>query len=196
MRVAGTRGWCGNEQRAAQGVPNAQFGFGTELYKNFVFSDPEWDYTQYDFTTWKEDVAATGAILNATDTDLGRFRDGGGRIIYWTGWSDLALAPLGTIDYYERLAAGDPTARDYSRLYMLPGVLHCGGGPGPDRVDWVEAIRAWVEEGQAPERLVAAKIDQDGSPTLTRPLCPYPQAAVYDGTGDPNDEASFTCAAP
>ena len=139
--------------RAAQGVPNAQFGFGTEIYKNFVFSDPEWDYTQYDFSTWKDDVADTAAILNATDTDLSRFRDGGGKIIYWTGWSDLALAPLGTIDYYERLAAGDPTAGDYTRLYMLPGVLHCGGGPGPDRVDWVEAIRAWVEEGQAPERL-------------------------------------------
>ena len=182
--------------RAAQGVPNAQFGFGTELYKNFVFSDPEWDYTRYDFSTWKDDVADTAAILNATDTDLSRFRDGGGKIIYWTGWSDLALAPLGTIDYYERLAAGDPTAGDYTRLYMLPGVLHCGGGPGPDRVDWVEAIRSWVEEGQAPARLMAAKLGQDGSPTMTRPLCAYPQAAVYDGTGDPNTEASFSCAAP
>ena len=144
----------------------------------------------------REDVAPTAAILNATDTDLGRFRDGGGRIIYWTGWSDLALTPLGTIDYYVRLAADDAAARDYARLYMLPGVLHCAGGPGPDRVDWVEAIRAWVEDGQAPERLLATKLGEDDEVTMTRPVCPYPQVAVYDGSGDPNDEASFACAIP
>lgn len=175
---------------------SAQYGFGTELFKYFVFGDPDWDYTGYDFSTWEEDVAATAAVLNATDTDLSRFRDGGGRIIYWTGWSDLAIPPLGTIDYYQRLEAADPSARDYARLYMLPGVLHCAGGPGPDRVDWVEAIRAWVEDGQAPERLLASKLGEDGEVTMTRPVCPYPQTAVHDGAGDPNDEASFTCADP
>ena len=193
-------GWdswvVGAPQRRAAGIPNAQYGFGTELFKYFVFDDPDWDYTAYDFSTWKDDVAETAAILNATDADLSAFRDSGGRIIYWTGWSDLALAPLGTIDYYERLEAGDPAARDYARLYMLPGVLHCSGGPGPDRVDWVEAIRAWVEEGRAPERLLASKLGEDGQPTMTRPLCPYPQVAVYDGTGDPNDNTSFACAVP
>ena len=191
-------GWdawvVGAAQRRAPGIPNAQYGFGTELFKYFVFGDPDWDYTRYDFATWKDDVAETAAILNATDTDLSRFRDGGGRIIYWTGWSDLALAPLGTIDYYERLEAGDPSALDYARLYMLPGVLHCAGGPGPDRVDWVEAIRTWVEDGRAPERLLAAKLGEDGNVTMTRPVCPYPQVAVYDGSGDPHDHASFACA--
>ena len=185
-----------SEPRRAAGIPNAQYGFGTELFKYFVFSDPEWDYTAYDFSTWEEDTAGTAAILNATDADLSAFRDRNGKIIYWTGWSDLALAPVGTIDYYERLKAGDPTARDYARLYMLPGVLHCAGGPGPDRVDWVEAIRAWVEEGRAPERLVASKLEATGDATLTRPICPYPQVGVYDGSGDPNDEASFRCAVP
>ena len=193
-------GWdswvVGSPQRRAAGVPNAQYGFGTELFKYFVFGDPDWDYTEYDFSTWKEDTASTAAILNATDTDLSRFRDGGGRIIYWTGWSDLALTPLGTIDYYVRLAADDPSARDYARLYMLPGVLHCAGGPGPDRVDWVEAIRAWVEDGQAPERLLASKLGEDDEVAMTRPVCPYPQVAVYDGSGDPNDEGSFACAIP
>ena len=178
------------------GAPSAQYGFGTELFKYFVFGDPDWDYTRYDFSTWEEDVAPTAAILNATDTDLGRFRDGGGRIIYWTGWSDLALTPLGTIDYYVRLAADDAAARDYARLYMLPGVLHCAGGPGPDRVDWVEAIRAWVEDGRAPERLLATKLGEDDEVAMTRPVCPYPQVAVYDGSGDPNDEGSFACAIP
>ncbi|MXZ72250.1 MAG: tannase/feruloyl esterase family alpha/beta hydrolase [Acidobacteria bacterium] len=182
------------DARRATGVPNAQFGFGTELFKYFVFSDPAWDYTQYDFATWAEDTAATADILNATSTDLSAFSDRNGKIIYWTGWSDLALAPEGTIDYYEQLEAGDPSARDYARLYMLPGVLHCAGGPGPDRVDWVEAIRAWVEDGHAPERLVASKLDADGQVTLTRPVCPYPQVAEYDGSGDVNNEQSFRCA--
>ena len=165
-------GWdswvVGSDARGASGMPNAQYGFGTELYKYFVFDEPEWDYTKYDFSTWEEDTVDAAAILNATDTDLGVFKNAGGKIIYWTGWSDLALAPLGTIDYYEQLEAGDPGARDYARLYMLPGVLHCGGGPGPDQVDWMEAIRAWVEDGQAPERLVASQLDESGAATMTR----------------------------
>ncbi len=185
-----------SEARRATGIPNAQYGFGTELFKYFVFSDPEWDYTQYDFATWAEDTAPTAAILNATSTDLSPFRNQGGKIIYWTGWSDLALPPLGTIDYFERLQAEDGSASGYSRLYMLPGVLHCAGGPGPDRVDWVEAIRAWVEEDRAPERLLASKIDAGGNTTMTRPICPYPQVAEYDGTGDTNDAGSFACVAP
>ena len=110
-------------QRRAAGVPNAQYGFGTELFKYFVFDDPEWDYTEYDFANWKEDVAETAATLNATDTDLSTFRERGGKIIYWTGWSDLALAPLGTIDYYERLEAGDPAAR------RPRAALHAAGRP-------------------------------------------------------------------
>ena len=79
---------------------------------------------------------------------------------------------------------------------MLPGVLHCGGGPGPADVDWTEAIRAWVEDDQAPERLLASKQGEAGETVMTRPVCPYPQAAVYDGVGDPNDESSFSCQNP
>ena len=132
-------------------------------------------------------------MVDAIATDLSLFHDSGGKIIYWTGWSDLALTPLGTIDYFEQLQASDSAARDYSRLYMLPGVLHCAGGPGPDQVDWVEAIRAWVEDGDAPERLTASKLDLSGQTTVARPVCPYPEFAVYDGTGDPTVESSFSC---
>jgi len=177
-------------------IPNAQYGFGTEFYKYFVFGDPNWDYKDYDFSTWQEDTADISRVVDATETDLREFRNRGGKIIYWTGWSDLALTPLGTIDYYEQLEAGDPTVRDYAKLYMLPGVLHCAGGPGPDKVDWVEAIQAWVEEGRAPERLLASKRDSAGGVTLTRPVCPYPQEAVYDGVGDPSRQASFRCDRP
>ena len=92
--------------------------------------------------------------------------------------------------------AGDPGAEDYARLYMLPGVLHCGGGPGPDRVDWLGAIQGWVEKDETPERLLAQKFDQNGSPVLSRPVCPYPERAVYRGEGDTTTEASFVCALP
>ena len=180
----------------ARGVPSLQYGFGTNLSKYFVFSDPEWDYTAYDFSTWEEDSAATAEILNATDADLGPFRDAGGRIIYWTGWSDLALSAFGTIDYVERVRATDPRADDYTRLYLLPGVLHCGRGPGADKVDWLDAIRGWVEDGVAPEQLVAQKLDDEGSVVLSRPACPYPQVATYGGDGDAASETSFRCEVP
>jgi len=76
----------------------------------------------------------------------------------------------------------------------MPGVLHCGGGPGPDVVDWLEAIRKWVEEDQAPTRLTATKRARDGSVEMARPLCAYPLEARYDGRGDPKREESFSCA--
>ena len=181
------------------GVPNLHYGFGTELYKYFVFDDPGWDYTSYDFSTWARDVAQTAEILDATDTDLGRFRDAGGKIIFWTGWSDPALTALGTIDYYERLEAGEAgeaAVRDYARLFMLPGVLHCGGGPGPDSVDWLTAIEDWVERATPPGRLLASKLGKTGEPVLTRPVCPYPEVAVYRGAGATAVAASFRCETP
>ena len=193
-------GWdnwiTGSEATRERGAPTLHHAFGTELYKYFIFSDQEWDYTSYDFSTWKQDTAPFESMLDATDADLSAFDSAGGKMILWTGWSDPALTALGTIDYYERVESGDPNARDYLRSYMLPGVLHCGGGPGPADVDWAEAIRAWVEDDRAPERLLASKQSEAGETVITRPVCPYPQAALYDGTGDPNDESSFSCQNP
>ena len=196
-------GWdqwiAGAAGSAAPGAPNLHYGFGTELYKYFVFDDPEWDYTTYDFSTWSDDVAEASAVLDATDPDLGPFRDAGGKLILWTGWSDPALTALGTIGYYDQVSAHDPLATDYARLFMLPGVLHCGGGPGPDQVDWLTAIAAWVEEDAPPIRLVATKASNTEGEAVavqTRPVCAYPQAAVYTGSGTPNDEANFRCQVP
>ncbi|MCH8278642.1 MAG: tannase/feruloyl esterase family alpha/beta hydrolase, partial [Proteobacteria bacterium] len=76
------------------------------------------------------------------------------------------------------------------------GVGHCGGGPGPDSVDWITAIEQWVEDGLAPERLIASKVDDQGTIIMERPLCPYPESAIYDGSVDPNVATSFSCAAP
>ena len=193
-------GWdtwiTGGDTKRERGMPSLHFALGTEFYKYFVFSDPDWDYMQYDFSTWTDDVASIGDVVDATDTDLSAYEAHGGRLILWTGWSDPAITALGTIAYYEALEAGHPSVREYARLFMLPGVLHCGGGPGPSQVDWIEAIRGWVEDGGLPERLVANKLASDHGVVMTRPVCPYPEVAVYDGSGDPNAERSFGCQAP
>ena len=172
------------------------YAFGTQFYKYFVFNDADWDFTSYDFSTWKDDVKAVSGVVDAVSTDLSAFDTSGGKLIMWTGWSDPAVTALGTVDYYEAVEAEDPNVRDYARLYMLPGVLHCTGGPGVSQVDWIEAIRLWVEEGRVPERLMAHKIDDGQNIVMTRPVCPYPQVAVYDGEGNSNDAGSFSCELP
>ena len=190
-------GWdlwvTGGANALGPGNPNLHYAFGTQMYKYLVFDDPEWDYAAYDFTDWREETAAAAVLLNSTDPDLRDFRSSAGKLILAHGWSDPALTALYSIDYYESAEELDPELRGYFRLFLMPGVLHCAGGPGPDRADWITALEAWVENGVAPDELVASKLDADGSTVLTRPLCPYPEVAIYDGTGDPNVARSFNC---
>ena len=178
----------------AQRAPSARFAFGTEMFKYFIFANPEWDYSRYDFTTFRKDSAQAASMLNATDPDLDAFKAKGRKLVIWHGWSDPALTAFGSIKYHDQVTARDPMARDYLRMFMMPGVLHCAGGPGPDTVDWASVIDEWVEKGQAPARIVARKLAAGGAVTRTRPLCAYPQRAVYNGTGSIDDEKSFSCA--
>ena len=116
---------------------------------------------------------------------------GGGKLLLWHGFNDPGPSPLSTIAYYEAVQKAVPAARGSTRLFLAPGVLHCGGGSGPDRFDTLTALENWVERGVPPASMLATK---QGSP-LSRPLCPYPALPRYKGTGDPNDAASFACAA-
>ena len=181
---------------AQAGTPSLQWAFGTEFFKYFVYGDPSWDYARYDLSTWKRDTQAAAAFMNATNPNLGAFKSGGRKLVLWHGWSDPALSALATLGYYGQVEARDPALRDYFRMFMLPGVLHCGGGPGPDEVDWFTAVTDWVEKGRAPDRLTAAKVDKEGKVLRTRPLCPYPQRAVYLGRGSTDAAESFVCKAP
>jgi len=182
----------GNPQIAMLKQPSLRFGFGTEFYKYLVFNDPSWDYSRYDLATWKKDTALTATYLNATDPNLDAFKSKGRKLIMWHGWADAGLSALATVKYYEQVQARDAAVRDYARLFMMPGVLHCAGGPGPDNVDWASAIVDWVENGKAPERLLASKMSE-GAATRTRPLCPYPQHSTYKGSGSTDDAANFVC---
>jgi feruloyl esterase len=179
-----------NPGTAEFNFPSLQFGFGTEIFKYLVFNDPEWDYLSYDFTNFEKDTRLAASNLNATSTNYSSFRDQGGKMIIYHGWSDAALSALSTIDHFEKVKKADPEAEEYLRLFLLPGVLHCGGGPGPDRADWLSIIMEWVENGNAPERVVMKKVTE-GKTLLSRPVFPYPRKAVYDGQGDPDLESSY-----
>src|SRR5213078_3741179 len=121
-----------------------------------------WDYSHYEFSNFRKDTAQAARILNATETNLDAFRAKGHKLLLWHGWSDPALTALGSIKYYEQVQARDAKTADYFRMFMMPGVLHCAGGPGPDNADWTSAIVDWVEKGKAPDRMVARKMAADG----------------------------------
>jgi feruloyl esterase len=118
-----------------------------------------------------------------------------GKLIIWHGWADPALPPQATVDYYRGVQTRDPGAADYCRLFMVPGCLHCGGGPGAAEVNWLGAIVDWVEHGKAPDKLVASKHAKPNL-VMTRPLFPYPETAAYSGAGDTNSADSFVAKRP
>jgi feruloyl esterase len=145
-------------------------------------------------------------ILNALDPDLKRFQSRGGKLILYHGWSDAAIPAPATVDYYQSVAAKMGNTNPFLRLYLAPGVQHCAGGPGPDSFgqgtvphgdpqhDLAAALERWVEQGVAPEQIVASKV-KAGAVVRTRPLCPYPQVARWSGSGSTDDAANFTCVA-
>lgn len=151
----------------------------------------------YDFMTfdpdrdWRVlDGGIAAAEVHQVNPKIAPFVQRGGKLLLWHGFNDPGPSPLSTIDYYEAVRDAVPAAKDSTRLFLAPGVLHCGGGPGPDRFDALTALENWVEKGVAPTSMIATK---QGSP-LSRPLCAYPELPRYRGTGDPNDAASFVCA--
>jgi feruloyl esterase len=177
-------------------APSLQFAFGTEIFKHFVFHDPEWDYTRYDFTTWRRDTEAVRALVDADKADLQPFTSRGGRLLLWHGWSDAALSAYATIEYHDAVLKATPDARSAVRLFLAPGVLHCFGGPGAGSVPWLSILADWVERQRPPERVVGRRLDPQGTVVRTRPLCAHPAEPAYSGTGNPDDEASFVCRTP
>jgi Tannase and feruloyl esterase len=192
-QTAGWPQWITGVNASQPGqAPSLRFAFGTGIFKYLVFNDPNWDYSTYELANWKKDTALAASFLNASNPDLRSFNSRGGKLILWHGWADPALTPLASIRYQDDVLAHDPNARSYFRTFLLPGVLHCGGGAGPDTADWTTALVDWAENGTAPDRVIASKIS-NGTVTRSRPLCPYPQKAVYTGSGSIDDERNFVC---
>ena len=197
---------------SAPGAMTLMLFFGQGFYSNFVHQDPSWTVARFDFAKdLALSISTSAQALNATDPNLKPFFERGGKLILYHGWNDPAIPAIGTIDYFNALTAtvGAKTAHDSTRLYMVPGMLHCGGGPGATDFgqnaaiprtdpthDVFTALEQWVEAGHAPDRLTATRYTS-GDPTkpvlLTRPLCPYLQQPTYTATKDPTQAASFTC---
>lgn len=174
-------------------APSWQAAFGTGMMRGLVYDDSTWDYRTADLMKTRRDAAKAMALLHADDPDLSAFRARGGKLILAHGWSDPAINARSTIQYFDAVQKRTQKASEFTRLFLMPGVLHCEGGSGCDSVDWATAISSWVEQGAAPDVIPAKKLN--GTQVVrTRPLCAHPAKAVYRGTGDTNVAENFTCA--
>lgn len=188
---AGWGRWMtGGKDMIAPGVPSLFYGFGVGFMKYFVSQDADWDYTRMDLAQLKAASAFTHDTVSPTDPDLDAFRQSGGKMLIYHGWLDSALSPLMTIDYVEEVYERDPTAAEDVRLFMLPGVQHCFGGPGPDQIDYLSVLDSWTTQGVAPDELEAGFPDGGA-----RKVCAYPQQGVFSGSGDGRTADQFTCRA-
>jgi feruloyl esterase len=162
-----------------------------------VMEKPDYDPLTFDYDRdMPNAVAKLSKTIDATDPDLAAFKAHGGKLIQYHGWSDPGVSPLSSVNYYTavgRRLHGDPSG--FYRLFMVPGMQHCVGGPGPDHFDALAALEQWVEQSKAPDRLIATHLT-DGKPDRTRPLCPYPQVAKWDGKGSTDVAESFGCGKP
>jgi feruloyl esterase len=160
--------------------------------------DPSFNWRTLRFPQDLPRLASMTEILSPHDADLRAFKKRGSKIILYHGWADPAISAYGTVDYYDRMTkivGGQKEAEAFSRLYLVPGMHHCTGGPGPNSFEMLPALENWVEKGMAPAAVVASH-RTEGKVDRTRPLCPYPQVAQYTGSGSIDDAASFRCVAP
>lgn len=173
-------------------APTFQGVFATQFFKYFVYGDSAWRYVNYDLARVGRDGAKVAAAVNATNPDLSAFRARGGKLLLVHGWSDPALSARSTIEYFNAVQRRTPQASSFTRLFLMPGVLHCGGGSGCDDVDYTGIIRRWREQDEAPSRIIARKL-RGTQVVRTHPLCAYPMTARYNGSGSADDAAAFTC---
>jgi feruloyl esterase len=166
MWITGTSAYFKNS-------PSLHYMFGTNIFKYLVFNTPDWDYSKYNFKNFDSQTSYASSYLDATSTDYSGFKNRNGKIIFFHGWNDPALSAYSTIEHYEGIMKSDKDAQSYARLFLLPGVLHCGGGRGCDDVDWVNVIVDWVEKSKAPDQVVASKTGNGKS--ITKNILPYPR---------------------
>jgi len=176
----------------------ADFNLAENTMRYLVFTPPkpDYDYKTFDFDRDTRLLDDWSKKADAKDPDLSKFRKRGGKVLMTYGWADSILQPMAGVNYYEQaVAKNGPATSDFFRLFMVPGMAHCGGGIGPDRHDPVTAMINWVEKDKAPDSMVASRV-VDNKVVRTRPLCAYPQVARYSGSGSIDEAANFRCVAP
>jgi feruloyl esterase len=159
-----------------------------DQFRYAVYQNPQWDWRTFNLTRDAEKANAVNKDVDELEPNLTAFAKHGGKLLIYHGWADQQVAPGSSVEFYESLQP----ASGWVRLFMVPGMGHCSGGEGPNSFDKIAALEQWVEQGKAPERLIAAHRTA-GKVDRTRPLCPYPQVARYKGSGNIDDEASFVC---
>jgi feruloyl esterase len=204
MRGAEGQGGWATYMTGTGPVTGSHWEQASNVFRYMVFEKPSWDFRTFDYD---RDVAFAdtklSAIMNAFDRDLSGLRRHGGKLLMYHGWNDPSISPQNTVNYYEGAVdtwrqqehASADAVPDFVRLFMVPGMLHCSGGPGTDTFDAVSALERWVEQGTAPETLPAAH-RTSGVVDRTRPLCAYPNTAVYSGRGSTDQAESFACRPP
>jgi feruloyl esterase len=178
--------------------PTISESFAQTFFRYLAFQkpDPNYDLKSFNLDSDPARLHFISAILDAKNPDLSRFKMRGGKIIMYFGWADTALNPLMGIDYYEKVGTTmGSTAKDFFRLFMVPGMAHCRGGVGTDEFDAFTPLLEWVEKGVPPNQIMATQ-SSGGKAMRSRPLCPYPQVAKYNGTGSPDESRSFVCSNP
>lgn len=172
--------------------------FGTDYFKYVFYNDPNWDWRTFDLEHAFTLADRLGAdILDATNPDLSAFKQRGGKLLLFHGWSDQNFSAETTVNYYKSVLQrmGSEGIGGWARLFLAPGMGHCGGGEGPNAFDAVTALERWVENGRPPASIVASH-RTDGKVDRTRPLCPYPQVSRYTGTGSIDEAENFVCRMP
>ena len=183
---------------ATFGAPQP-FGIGVQMFQHLVFNDPNWDFKTLNFDEHMALVdKAEAGLINAREPNLSKFVARGGKLIQYHGWSDPQIPSASSTQYYqsvlEKMGGASKVADNY-RLFMVPGMNHCGGGDGTATFDMLTALENWVEKKQAPASIPASHVTE-GRVDRTRPLCPFPQVAAYKGTGSTDDAANFVCKQP
>jgi pimeloyl-ACP methyl ester carboxylesterase len=175
------------------------FPIATDHFRYWIEQDPAFDWKTLDYAGFEAGFRSSQQLFNdvigTDDPDLTKFRKAGGRALIWHGWNDQLIFPEGAIDYYERIIRtfhSEKQVKRFARLFMAPGVFHCGGGTGPQVFDMFAALVRWVEDEEAPDEILASRVE-NGVVVRTRPLCAYPLVARYDGKGDPSSVESFRC---
>jgi pimeloyl-ACP methyl ester carboxylesterase len=213
--TAGQLLWPGVERGAdLSAFAGAQpFPIPIEQARYWVYFDPNWDWNTLTYANYEQffndNVKMVGPLMGTDNPDISKFKARGGKLIMYHGWSDQLIMPQGTVKYYDQVQQTVPDSDSFLRLYMVPGMGHCGGGagvnefgqdasgivPADSKHDVFRAMMDWSEKDTAPSSIIASRIS-NGVVSRTLPLCPYPQVAKYTGSGSTSDAANYTCSAP
>ena len=194
--TTGEKIFPGLERGSELGWSPVPVSYAVDYFKHVVFKNPAWDPSTLNFgADVAEAYPAAHQIFDANDPRLGAFVGRGGKLLMYQGWAEPGIPPGHVVNYYAKVKTQTTGAGSAVRLFMVPGMGHCGGGDGASTFDMAAALDRWVETGKAPDQIPASRV-RNGTTDRTRPLCAYPSYARYSGTGSLDDAANFSCVAP